>query len=170
MTREEYGHAFESGFGRTVRLLCARGASKDRAEDAAQAAWVRGWECRHQLRDDAVVLRWVNTIAVNVHRVAIQYEARYEVLPELHGQMGIDLAAIDAAKILKCSRPEDRALFEEQLNGFTPEEIAARQGASVTAIRVRLFRARRLARRNVEGSASQLRRSGQGHDRVALPS
>jgi DNA-directed RNA polymerase specialized sigma24 family protein len=35
-----YRQAFRIGFGKTVRLLVSRGASPDRAEDAAQAAWL----------------------------------------------------------------------------------------------------------------------------------
>jgi DNA-directed RNA polymerase specialized sigma24 family protein len=49
--------------------------------------------------------------------------------------MEIDLAAIDTARILKCSQPEHQSLFEEQMKGFTPEEIATRRGVSTTAIR-----------------------------------
>jgi hypothetical protein len=42
----------------------------------------------------------VNAIAVNVHRYAIHYEARHQALPGLHSPTGIELARIDAAKIL----------------------------------------------------------------------
>jgi DNA-directed RNA polymerase specialized sigma24 family protein len=159
MTPEEYGTAFQSGFRRTVGFLCSRGASRDTAEDVAQAAWVRGWERLHQLRDDSTILRWVNAIAMNVHRCTIQYEARYETLPELWGHRGIDSAPIDAAKVLKCCRPGDRMLFEQQMGGLTNQELAGKHGVSVTAIRVRLLRARRAARANVEGRARELRES-----------
>jgi DNA-directed RNA polymerase specialized sigma24 family protein len=155
MTQEGYGQAFQNGFVRTVRFLRSRGASADTAEDAAQAAWVRGWERLNQLRDEGMVVSWVNTIAVNVHRRTIQYEARYEPLPELCGQAGIDLAAIDAATILTLCRPRDRILLEQQMGGLTTEEIAGKHGVSPTAIRIRLVRARRAARASVEGRGGQ---------------
>ena len=157
MTSEGYGKAFQTGFGRTVGFLRSRGASPDNAEDAAQAAWLRGWERLHQLSDETMILSWVNTIAINVHRRTIQYEARYEALPELCGQGGIDLVAIDAARILTLCRPRDRIVLEQQMGGLTTAEMAAKQGVSPTAVRIRLSRARRAARACVEARAVELR-------------
>jgi RNA polymerase sigma factor (sigma-70 family) len=159
MTRETYGQAYQKGFRRTVRLLCARGASADHAEDVAQAAWMRGWERLHQLRDEGMIVSWVNAIAVNVHRYTRRHEDRYQSLPDLCGQAGIDLARIDAARILRLCRPRDRVLFEQQMGGLTAEEIATQQGVSATAIRIRFLRARRAARDSVERRAADLRRS-----------
>jgi DNA-directed RNA polymerase specialized sigma24 family protein len=56
MTQEGYGQAYQQGFGRTVRLLRSRGASMDNAEDAAQAAWLRGWQKIDQLRDEGMIV------------------------------------------------------------------------------------------------------------------
>jgi DNA-directed RNA polymerase specialized sigma24 family protein len=123
----------------------------DNAEDVAQAAWLRGWQKLDQLRDEGMIVSWVNTIAINYHRRESQYEARYQALPELCGNIGIDLAPLDVAKILKFCRPEDRMLFEQQLGGWTTKEIAKKQGVSATAIRVRILRARRAVRASVEG-------------------
>jgi DNA-directed RNA polymerase specialized sigma24 family protein len=157
MTQETYGQAYQQGFRRTVRLLRSRGATADLAEDAAQAAWLRGWERLHQLRDEKTIGSWVNAIAVNVHRYVIRYEARYQILPDLYGHGGIDLSHIDAARILTLCRPKDRALFEQQMDGLTTEEIARRQGVSTTAIRIRLLRARRAVRASLEGTAIERR-------------
>jgi len=157
MTRETFGQAYQQGFRRTVRLLRSRGASPHSAEDVAQAAWLRGWERLHQLRDERMIVSWVNAIAVNVHRYTIHYEARYQELPDLHSSAGIDLARIDAAKILTLCRPRDRDLFEQQMGGLTADEIATQQGVSTTAIRIRFLRARRAARASLEGRAAELR-------------
>jgi DNA-directed RNA polymerase specialized sigma24 family protein len=159
MTRETYGQAYQTGFRRTVRLLCSRGASTEHAEDVAQAAWLRGWERLHQLRDEGMIVNWVNAIAVNVHRYTMHREDRYQALPDLCGQPGIDLNRIDAARILTLCRPRDRVLFEQQMGGLTTEEIAVQQGVSTTAIRIRFLRARRAARESVEGRAADLRKS-----------
>jgi DNA-directed RNA polymerase specialized sigma24 family protein len=149
MTQEGYGQAYQRGFGSTVRLLRFRGASMNDAEDVAQTAWLRGWQKLDQLRNEETIVSWVNTIAINYHRRGIQTEPRYESLPELRGQIGIDLAPLDTARILRSCRPADRMLFEQQLAGLTTKEIAEKQGASVTAIRIRFSRARRAVRATV---------------------
>jgi DNA-directed RNA polymerase specialized sigma24 family protein len=164
MTQEGYGQAYRQGFGRTVRLLRSRGASVDSAEDVAQMAWLRGWQKLDQLRDEGMVVSWVNAIAVNYHRRGSHDQARYQALPELCGHVGIDLAPLDAAKILTYCRPRERALFEQQLGGLTTQEIAKKQGVSATAIRIRFLRARRAVRAKVEGRANERRESFQMHE------
>jgi len=159
MTQDGYGQAYQQGFSRTVRLLRSRGAPVESAEDFAQAAWLRGWQKLDQLRDEGMIVSWINAIALNYHRRGSQIEARYEALPELSGKMGIDVAPLDAAKILNLCRPRDRMLFEQQMGGLTTEEIARKQGVSATAIRIRFLRARRNARASLEGRASELRES-----------
>jgi DNA-directed RNA polymerase specialized sigma24 family protein len=149
MTQEAYGQAYRVGFRKTVGLLRSRGASSDSAEDLAQAAWVRGWQKREQLRDDRLVVTWVNTIALNYHRGKIKNEARFEALPDLCGNIGIDLAPLEANRILKFCRAPDRELFEQQLSGLTTKEIASQQGVSETSIRIRFSRARRAVRRKI---------------------
>ena len=68
MERKDYGEAFLRCYGATRRYLLASGAAIDEAEEIAQAAWVRGWEYRDQLRDPAMVGFWVNSIARNLFR------------------------------------------------------------------------------------------------------
>ncbi len=68
MNSSGYGQAYECGFERTVRFLISRGAQEDRARETAQAAWVQGLERLCQLRDDRMVIAWVNTIALNTFR------------------------------------------------------------------------------------------------------
>src|SRR5579864_5392583 len=156
MTQDGYGEAYQKGFSKTVRLLCSRSASADDAQDLAQAAWLQGWHKLDQLRDEATVLSWVNTIAINYHRRYLQTEARFRPLHELCGRVGVDAAPLEAAKILKYCRPKDRLLFAQQLDGLTMPEIAQKQGVSPATIRLRLFRARRAVRANVEDRASAL--------------
>jgi RNA polymerase sigma-70 factor, ECF subfamily len=131
----------------------------DSAEDVAQAAWLQGWQKLDQLRDEGMIVSWVNAIAINFHRRGCRREARYQALPDLCGHVGIDLAPLDTAKILKFCRPGDRILFEHQLGGLTTKEIAKKQGVSTTAIRIRLLRARRAVRARVEDRAVELRKS-----------
>jgi DNA-directed RNA polymerase specialized sigma24 family protein len=155
MTREEYGQAYERGFDLTVRFLLSRGVHpSDRAADAAQAAWTRGWEKLGQLRNPGLVITWINTIALNVYRRRIRREPFLQLLPDVKSKPGIDMAAIEVGRILENCRPTERRLLEQQLSGATVEEMALQHGVSETAVRIRLHRARRAARMRVEtGSA-----------------
>jgi DNA-directed RNA polymerase specialized sigma24 family protein len=147
MNRSAYGQAYQAGFERTIRFLISRGAGRDRAQEAAQAAWVRGWERLNQLRNEEMLLTWVNTIALNIYRRVLKKEERFQQpLPEVYSRLRIDMAAIDVARILKFCRPRERQLLELQMQGATTEEIARHNGVTETAIRIRLMRARRAAR------------------------
>ena len=157
MTRTAYGQAYQAGFNRTVRFLISRGARPDDAREAAQSAWARGWERQGQLRDEKILLRWVNTIAFNVYRASVRRETGTEALPELAGNFEIDIAAIDVARLLKFCSPCERTLFEQQIRGATTGEMAHFLGVTETAVRIRLMRARRTTRLRMEEHASQRR-------------
>ncbi len=150
MTDNAYGEAYRAGFDRTVRFLLSRGAGSDGAIEAAQAAWVRGWERLHQLRDEKMLLTWVNTIALNVYRGRWRKEKLIVPLRERHSEFEIDLAPIDVDTILQLCHRRERALLELQIQGITAEEMANQRGVSQTAIRIRLMRARRSARERIE--------------------
>jgi DNA-directed RNA polymerase specialized sigma24 family protein len=157
MTRDGYGLAYQKGFTLTVRFLLSRGAQREYAMEVAQSAWVRGWERLHQLRDEATVVTWVNTIALNAYRRVMRREAPSQELPDVVSPNGIDIAAIDVHRILNYCRPAERVLFEQQMSGATTEEIARKQGVTETAIRIRLLRARRATRSRLEKRALHLR-------------
>ena len=157
MTSNQFELAYRLGYDRTVRLLISTGAPHDAAQEAAQAAWARGWERLDQLRNDAMVLTWVNSIALNVHRRGRHREMRNQPLPELRSNFEMNLAAIDTDRLLRMCRPSERALFERQMDGATTEEIARDHGVSEAAIRIRLMRARRSARARMEQRAHRLR-------------
>ncbi len=159
MTTEKYAQAYQRGFDYTVRLLVARGAQSDTAREAAQAAWVRGWERLGQLRNESMVNAWVNTIALNFLRRTLRNEGALQVLTERPGGGGINLAAIDLARILSFCRPHERALLEKYLQGMTMAELAQENGVTETAIRIRIMRARRAARFRAEDRAVQALRT-----------
>jgi RNA polymerase sigma factor (sigma-70 family) len=167
MTPESYGQAYEEGFVRTVRIMRARGAPLHTAEDLAQAAWLQGWQKLDQLRDEGMIVSWVIAIAINYQRRGSRLEARYQDLPEICGCAGIDLVALDAAKVLNFCPAGYRVLFEQQLGGLTTKEIAKKQGVSATAIRIRLFRARRAVRTRMKDRAAELRECSRSEERVA---
>lgn len=143
MTRCNYGRAYQSGFTLTLRFLISRGAPLDSAEEAAQAAWTRGWEQITQLRDEGLLITWINTIALNLWRRASYLERRKQTLLDRAGGAEVNVAAIDLKRILASCRPSDRTLLIHQLHGLTTREIAHEVGATETAVRIRLTRARR---------------------------
>lgn len=155
MTKENYAQAYQRGFDYTVRLLVARGAQGDTAREAAQAAWVRGWERLAQLRNESMVNAWVNTIALNFLRRTLRNEGALQALTERPSGGGIDFAAIDVARILSFCRPHERALLEKYLQGMTMAELARENGVTETAIRIRIMRARRAAKFRAEDRAVQ---------------
>jgi RNA polymerase sigma-70 factor (ECF subfamily) len=151
MTREAYERAYSDGRHYTLRFLLSRGAAQDTAEDIAQTAWLRGWERLNQLRNDELVLAWVNTIALNLYRRSVRQERRFQNLQDpMYTSGSMNLAAIDLARILAFCQTRDRLLLEAQIGGSTAKEIAKALGLSQTAIRIRLFRARRAARKAAE--------------------
>jgi DNA-directed RNA polymerase specialized sigma24 family protein len=156
MTRESYGQAYQRGFDVTVRFLLSRGVPRERAGEIAQAGWAKGWERLEQLRDEDLVITWVNTISINVYRSVLRSEPVYENLPELWTKPCVNLAAIDLARILKLCRPCDRALLEQQMRGVTPEEVARKHGVTETAVRIRFLRARRSARLRIEKGSRRI--------------
>src|SRR5262245_20751337 len=154
----EYGEAYEAGFDRTVRFLISKGARGDGAQEAAQAAWVRGWERLEQLRNHSSLSTWINSIALNFYRSFLSREMMTQILPELPGRDRIDVSAIDVDRVLRRCRPAERTLLQKHMEGVTMEEIARENGATETAIRIRMMRARRAARMHLEKRAYPFRR------------
>jgi len=70
MTSEKFAEDYKQYFGKTVGLLIHSGCCWDEANELAQAAWARAWQCRAQWRGDAQFYSWVGSIAVNLHREA----------------------------------------------------------------------------------------------------
>jgi len=151
MTREKYGQIYQEGRERTIRFLLSRGVTRDLAHDLTQSAWLRGWERISQLREERMLVTWVNTIALNQFRRAIRKERFHGQIHEaIHGTVTLNLAAIDVARLFEVCRQSDRALLEAQMAGVTAKEMAQEEGVTETAIRIRFHRARRSARTALE--------------------
>jgi RNA polymerase sigma factor (sigma-70 family) len=157
MEATNFSNAYEIGLNRTIAFLLSRGIKYDDAQDVAQTAWLRGWERLLQLRDDRMLLPWVNTIALNHYRRTLRTMDRYEEWKPAYENASttvLDCAAIDISRILDACKPKDRDLLEAHLRGESPKEMAEREGVSPTAIRIRLLRARRSARELCEAAVS----------------
>jgi RNA polymerase sigma factor (sigma-70 family) len=151
ITPDCFAEAYVKGYRLTVRFLLSKGASLDLAEELAQAAWVRGWEAREQLQIDDRIVPWVNSIAYhrycNDHRRArhVEFtEATDSKTPSV-------LAALDAGILLNLCSPLDKTLLLlRYMNGMEMKEIAAAQGLSEIAVRVRIHRSQSSLRSLVE--------------------
>jgi len=116
------------------------------AEEIAQAAWVRGWEYREQLRDPGLVSYWVNSIARNLFRARFRTAPLVPLDAVKEPAYCFDTAAIDLRAALHHCTERDRVLFERAMEGYSADEMARDAGVSSTGVRVRLLRARRALR------------------------
>jgi DNA-directed RNA polymerase specialized sigma24 family protein len=147
MTRDEFGAAYQSSFRNTVGFLLARGLSADAAHEIAQAAWARGWERLSQLRDSRTLVMWLNRVALNLYRTSLRGEPPFQELTPAERGPELNIAAIDAAAILRKCKGHDRKMLRDfYLKGLHLSEIAKRNGWQENTARVRLFRARQAAR------------------------
>ncbi len=142
---EDYAGAFLHGFPLTQGFLARRGAQADEAEEIAQAAWAKAWECREQLRDPNLLLVWVNTIAKNMFWNGFRRKRTVTELDESAATYRFDLQQIDVSRVLALCDSEDRSILERHyLDGYTAEELGADCGLTASTIRVRLLRIRRM--------------------------
>jgi RNA polymerase sigma-70 factor, ECF subfamily len=144
LSGDQFGEVFRNCFRRTVSFVASLGAPGDSAEEIAQAAWVKGWECREQLRNVDSVAAWINSIAKNMLKRQSYESQRQRSLSDSQGTSHLDFSPILASTLLEKCRESDRnVLRRHYIEGYTTEEIASEIGLTPTAIRLRLLRARR---------------------------
>src|ERR1700733_6228851 len=111
MERVDYGEAYRTGYIATRRFLLASGAPIEDAEEIAQAAWVRGWEYRDQLREPGMVGFWVNSIARNLFRARFRGPLTTPI-DASNPSYTMDMESLELKRLLeKCPR-RDRSLLE----------------------------------------------------------
>lgn len=143
LSAEAFSEAYSKGFQLTVRFLLSKGAPPDVAEEVSQSAWARGWEARAQLLLKEKLIPWINRIAYHRFcndrkRSGRQSELEETIVPAEKQNI---LAQLDAAKILKMCKPRDQKMLAQRyLAGMEMKEIAAAQGITEIAVRVRLHR------------------------------
>lgn len=154
VSSHHYSQAYqEGGFRNTIDALRRYGANPDLAEEISQAAWVRGWERLDQLRNPAGLVRWINEIAINLHRDEGRKTRRLTAMfpAGLDFQVPADvrLSVIDLRLAFANCSAEQRAFLDAYLNDLTTTEIAARLNISVGAVHHRLSRLRASLRRRL---------------------
>jgi len=177
MAAHESPSSYDSG--RWDRLLALVAPVHDRAamtarrlagsnhdgDDLLQESLVRAFDALPSLRDESRFAAWFYTILLSVHRNRSRRSFWKRFLPSDAGlESGFEPAGDDghrwederheaarvsrALAVLPADQREAVVLFE--LDGMSIEEVAALQGASVSAVKSRLARGRARLRRTYE--------------------
>jgi RNA polymerase sigma factor (sigma-70 family) len=156
-TEEQFAAAYRLGFSRTVRFLQSSGVPHELAEEIAQAAWSRGWECRAQLKNHAAIGVWVNSIAKNLLRVDYRRRKAIEELTEDSATVGASTVSTALAELLAHCSEEDRLLLvRHYMEGWSSNELAPELGISPVSVRVRLLRIKNALRATLQLNGIQL--------------
>lgn len=151
----------------TARNLCRSSGDGD---DLYQEAVLRAFDKLHTLREEARFRSWFFAVLISVHRSRHRrsFWKRFLPLddmddaPSLAGEDGRVreeeyLAARRAAKALsRLPAVQREAVVLYELEGFSMEEVAALQDATVPAVKARVFRGREKLRR-IYGSMGWVR-------------
>jgi RNA polymerase sigma factor (sigma-70 family) len=156
-TQEQFAAAYRLGFSRTVRFLQSNGVQVELAEEIAQAAWSRGWECRAQLKNHAAIGVWVNSIAKNLLRVDYRRRKAVEELTEDSATVDASTDSTALAELLAhCSEEDRQLLVRHYMEGWSSNELAPALGISPVSVRVRLLRIKNALRESLQLSGVQI--------------
>ena len=149
------------------------------AEDAVQEAFLKAYRNIGSFRGASSLSTWLMTILINCCLMELRRQkgrkgkalneatqtraALIESIPD--DSIGVEAAIVQAESVhlmrerIACLNPKFRVLMESKLdNELTLAELASQHGLSVTAVKSRLLRARRVLRGS-KGCASWGRRS-----------
>jgi RNA polymerase sigma-70 factor (ECF subfamily) len=158
----------------SARRLCRSPADGD---DLFHDAMIRALEQLSTLRDETRFRSWFYAVLLSVHRTRSRraFWRRWFSLDELLSQgeepAGEDGGRWEESRVeadrmaralggLPAKQREAVVLFE--VDGFSIEEVATLQGASVTAVKTRLVRARERLRRHYQALAEEEDQAGPG--------
>jgi len=146
----------------TARNLCRSAGDGD---DLYQEAVLRAFQKLHTLRDESRFRSWFFAVLISVHRSRYRraFWRRFQPLDALPSEGG-GLAGEDgrrqaeevraaerAARALSRLPAEQReAVVLYEIEGFSMEDVASIQGASVAAVKSRVFRGREKLRQVYE--------------------
>jgi RNA polymerase sigma-70 factor (ECF subfamily) len=144
------------------RYLCRLSNSDDTARDLAQDTWLRVFRGISRLRDPAKLRPWLFGIARNVamdrlrslYAVGSQADVDLEELPATDDvNLEEEFATLESG-IASLPIVEREALTLFYLRELSLEEIAGLVSVPVGTVKSRLFRARQMLRRALEGANS----------------
>jgi RNA polymerase sigma-70 factor (ECF subfamily) len=134
-------------------LAAARRISGDpaMAEDATQEAFLRAFRALDRFQPNSSFRAWVRTIAIRCAIDAVRRRRPESPLPEGQAAPASEEARHQDADLLRAAlasiSPLDREiLIAREVEGASDREIAGRLALQVTAVRVRVHRARKKIR------------------------
>ncbi len=140
-----------------VAIAAARRITADTslAEDAVQEAFLKAFRTLDRYRPQSNFRAWVRTIAIRCAIDLVRRRRPESPLPESQSAPGNEEARQEDADLLRAAlaamSPLDREIMiAREIEGATDQEIAHRFEISVTAVRVRMHRARRKIRARFE--------------------
>ncbi len=148
----EYAAAYRKGWRYTQKFLISKGVPYDDALDITQEAWMKGWEHIAQLRNPKTISTWVNTIALNIHRTILrkQNNSHVEIFYDQPGPCPNYNDCIDAKLVFGMRKKADATILKEHyIMGKSSREIAEEYGVTISAVLIRLMKARRRAKRRL---------------------
>lgn len=149
-----------------LRFLRGRLASPEEAEDALQDFCVKVTRAARRPDDETAIDAWLGRILRNTLTDAYRRRAARRRAAEAHAREALTAeSAIETAseadgcacarRLLPTLRPDHRAALRRvELEEAPRAEVAAEFGVSVNALNVRLHRARRALRREVEAACA----------------
>lgn len=151
-------------------------ANEEDARDVVQEVYLRAWKGMGKFRGDARLSTWLYRITANTSSTHIQRRRKHghEPYPEHHDIVDVHAehpegAAESAATMHRVElalaglSPKLRAIaVMKDVYGLSHEEIAEELGISVAATKVRLHRARRKLRTELDAEFSERGRRAKG--------
>jgi len=155
---------------RCLRYACRMLGDRDEAEDVTQVTFVRAFRSLAQCEEPGRFDAWLFSILVNRCRTALEKRARRNrwfaddvkgvearVEPEaatLFAGTDLTLAQVECA-LHSLTAAQREAFLLKHVEDMTYDEMAALTGASVSALKMRVSRARELLRAQLAGVFSE---------------
>jgi RNA polymerase sigma-70 factor (ECF subfamily) len=140
-----------------VALAAARRVTGDSAlaEDAAQEAFVKAFRALERYRPEASFCAWVRTIAIRCAIDLVRRRRPELPLPDAQPAAGNEEERYEDLDLLRAAlaalAPLDREIMiAREVDGVPDRTIAERFDMSITAVRVRMHRARKRIRARFE--------------------
>ena len=176
----DVGTLFETHHDRIFRYVLHLVRDRAEAEDLTQETFLRAHRCRESLRDPGAVRSWLYQIATHVCLDRLRQRKSQISLDEEDGARRVRSiawlrpSALEAAARKETSECVQRCLeflpdryraviLMREVYSLTAAEIAVLLGENLTAIKMRLHRARRMLRMVMECGCSL------SHDACGLP-
>jgi RNA polymerase sigma-70 factor (ECF subfamily) len=149
--REAYSELVERYQAMLYRYIRSLGPDHDTAMDIVQDAFIRGYMCLDQCRDGASVRAWLFRIGRNLcfdHQKNVRQ--RTVSLSDADGEMidgrGAPESDLQTLRAALAALPPDlrEAFLLRHDAGYTYEEAAGIVGATTSAVKMRVHRARRM--------------------------